>query len=122
MKSRFINTYKNLKITGSFFSQLFVLCFFSSPKGQKDKLFGKRTRNHLFHVLQYCFYKITVEESEAYSLFQKEKRGSAKSDVFKVLFSDIGKITNLLVADDRDFVYLVLIFKQLVFIQSSINQ
>ena len=26
--------------------------------------------------------------------FQKEKRGSAKSDVSKVLFPDIGKITN----------------------------
>ena len=52
IKSRFINTYSTLKITGSFFSQLFVLCFFSSPKAQKDKLFGKRTRNHLFHVLQ----------------------------------------------------------------------
>ena len=52
IKSRFINTYNTLKITGSFFSQLFVLCFFSSPKAQKDKLFGERTRNHLFHVLQ----------------------------------------------------------------------
>ena len=29
------------------------------------------------------------------SLLQKEKRGSAKSDVPKVLFPDIGKITNL---------------------------
>ena len=26
--------------------------------------------------------------------FQKEKRGSAKSDISKVLFPDIGKITN----------------------------
>ena len=34
-------------------------------------------------------------ESETLSLLQKEKRRSAKSDVSKVLFPDIGKITNL---------------------------
>ena len=33
-------------------------------------------------------------ESEAPSLFQKEKRRSAQSDVSKVLFPDIGKITH----------------------------
>ena len=38
--------------------------------------------------------KNTVGESGAPSLLQKEKRRSAKSDVSKVLFSDIGKITN----------------------------
>ena len=40
------------------------------------------------------FHKNTVGESEAPSLFQKEKRRSAKSDVSKVIFPDIGKITN----------------------------
>ena len=33
-------------------------------------------------------------ERSAPSPLQKEKRGSAKSDVPKVLFPDIGKITN----------------------------
>ena len=33
-------------------------------------------------------------ERSAPSPFQKEKRGSAKSDISKVLFPDIGKITN----------------------------
>ena len=40
--------------------------------------------------------KNTVGESGAPSLLQKEKRKSAKFDVSKVLFPDIGKITNLL--------------------------
>ena len=38
--------------------------------------------------------KNTVGESGAPSLLQKEKRRSAKFDVLKVLFPDIGKITN----------------------------
>ena len=38
--------------------------------------------------------KNTVAESEVPSLLQKEKRRSAKFDVLKVLFPDIGKITN----------------------------
>ena len=42
------------------------------------------------------FHKNTVGESEAPSLLQKEKRRSAKSDVSKKLFPDIGKITNWL--------------------------
>ena len=33
-------------------------------------------------------------ERRAPSLLQNEKRGSAKSDVLKVLFPDLGKITN----------------------------
>ena len=40
-------------------------------------------RNNFFH-------KNTVGESEVPSLLQKEKRGSAKSNVSKVLFPDIG--------------------------------
>ena len=39
--------------------------------------------------------KNIVGESGALSLLQKEKRSSAKFDVSKVLFPDIGKITNL---------------------------
>ena len=38
------------------------------------------------------FHKNTLEESGTPSLLQKEKIGSAKSDVLKVLFPDIGKI------------------------------
>ena len=44
-------------------------------------------RNNFFH-------KNAVGERGAPSLLQKEKRESAKSDVSKVLFPDIGKITN----------------------------
>ena len=44
-------------------------------------------RNNFFH-------KNTLGESGALSLLQIEKRWSAKSDVSKVLFLDIGKITN----------------------------
>ena len=40
------------------------------------------------------FHKNTLEESGAPSLLQKEKRRSAKSEVSKVLFPDIGKINN----------------------------
>ena len=46
-------------------------------------------RNNLFR-------KHTVKESRAPSLLQREKRRSAKSEVSKVLFPDIGKITNRL--------------------------
>ena len=35
-----------------------------------------------------------MEESSAPSLLQEKKRGSAKSDVSKVLYPDIGKIAN----------------------------
>ena len=45
-------------------------------------------RNNFFH-------KSTVGESETPSLLQKEKRRSAKSDVSKVLFPELAKITNL---------------------------
>ena len=44
-------------------------------------------RNNFFH-------KNTVGECEIPSLLQKENRRSGKSDVSKVLFPDIGKITN----------------------------
>ena len=45
-------------------------------------------RNNFFH-------KNTVVETGAPSLLQKEKRRSAKSNVLKVLYPDIGKNTNL---------------------------
>ena len=40
------------------------------------------------------FCKGTVGQSKAPLLLQKEKCGSGKSGVSKVLFTDIGKITN----------------------------
>ena len=46
------------------------------------------------------FHKNTVGENST-SRFRKEKRRSAKSDVSKVLFPDIGKITNLASLDDK---------------------
>ena len=51
----------------------------------KNCIWIENIRNNFFH-------KNTVAESETPSQLQKEKRGSAKSDVSKVLFLDIGKI------------------------------
>ena len=42
-----------------------------------------------------------VGENSQPSLFVKEKSRSAKSDVWKVLFPNIGKITNRLPNKDR---------------------
>ena len=39
-------------------------------------------------------HKNTVGESKAPLLLQQEKRGSAKYDNWKVLFADLGEITN----------------------------
>ena len=44
------------------------------------------------------FHKNMVGENSPPSRFLKEKRRSAKSDVSKVLFPDIGKITNRFIA------------------------
>ena len=44
------------------------------------------------------FHKKAVGESGAPSLLQRQKCGFAKSDVSKVLYPSIGKITNRLVA------------------------
>ena len=70
----------------SFFSQLFALWFFSTQKAGKDKIIRFMFRNNLLR-------KNTVGESGLPSQLQKEKRRSAKFDVSKVLFLDIGKVT-----------------------------
>ena len=64
---------------------------FLQSKGWKRKTLWRKTQSHLFHVSQFCLHK-----RSAPSLLQKEKekRGFAISDISKVLFSDIGKITN----------------------------
>ena len=49
--------------------------------------------------LMFCnifFHKNNVGENDPLSLLLKEKSGSAKSDVSKMLLPEIGKITNLL--------------------------
>ena len=81
---------------GSFFSQLFAISFFSSQKGRKSKTLDKKREIICFMFRNNFFHRNTLGKSGgAPSLLQKEKRGSAKSDVPKVLFPDIGKITNL---------------------------
>ena len=64
---------------------------------REDKIICFMFGNNLFH-------KNAVEESGAPSLLQKEKRRSAKSDVSKVLFPDIGKITNLYLCRTNVFI------------------
>ena len=71
-------------------SAIFSLIFFSQ-KAERKTLSRDKTRNHLFRDV---FYKETVGESGSPSLLQNEKHGSSKSDISKVLFSGIGKITN----------------------------
>ena len=77
-------------------SSLSYLLFDFSPVKRRKKtncLVGEHKiicfmfRNNFFH-------KNTVGESDVPSLLQKEKRRSANSHVWKVLFPDIGKITN----------------------------
>ena len=55
---------------------------------------------YCFMLRNIFFHKNTVGENST-SRFLKEKRRSAKSDVSKVLFPDIGKITNLASLDDK---------------------
>ena len=40
-------------------------------------------------------HKNTMGEREAPTILQKEKSGSVKSDVLKVLFPGVGEVTNL---------------------------
>ena len=62
----------------------------------KEKLFvKKKCIITCFMLRDIFFYKNIVVENSPPSRFLKEKSRSAKSDVSKVLFLDIGKITNL---------------------------
>ena len=72
----------------------FLLDFSLVKREENRELFREKTRNHLLFVSQYFFRKSTMGENSAQSLVQREKHGSAKSDVSKILFPDTGKITN----------------------------
>ena len=70
--------------------EMFLFVFF------KEKLFVKKKFIIICIMLRNIFFhKNIVGENSPPSQFLKEKCGSAKSDVSKVLFPDIGKITNL---------------------------
>ena len=62
---------------------------------REHKIISIMFRNNFFH-------KNTVGGSKVPVLLQKEKRRSVKSDVLKVLFPDIGKITNRLLLYSRN--------------------
>ena len=64
--------------------------FSTVKKREQTNSLGSEHKNICF---MFC-NKNTVGESEVPSLLQKEKRRSSKSGVSKVLFPDIGKITN----------------------------
>ena len=70
-------------------SHICSLIFLQSKGGKIQTLW---IENICFMFRNNFFHKNTVAESETPSLLQKRKRGSAKSDVSKVLFLDIGKI------------------------------
>ena len=64
------------------------------PEAGKENLFGEKKHEIIYFMFRdKFFHKNTVRMSGAPSLLQKEKRDSARSDVSKVLFPDIGKIT-----------------------------
>ena len=84
---------------GSFFFQLFTiycLILLQSKGGKKETILEKTEKNtkSCFMFCNNFFHKNTMGESSAPSLLQEKKRGSAKSDVSKVLYPDIGKIAN----------------------------
>ena len=61
----------------------------------REKLFVEKKYIIIcFMLCNIFFHKNMVGENSPPSRFLKEKRRSAKSDVLKVLFPDIGKITN----------------------------
>ena len=70
--------------------EMFLFVFF------KEKLFVKKKCIIICFMLRnFFFYKNIVLENNPPSRLLKENRRSAKSDVSKVLFPDIRKITNL---------------------------
>ena len=93
IKTGFINTI--LSKINSYIqevSSLSYLLFDFSLVKRREKT-NSLEREHKIICLMFrnnFFHKSTVRESEAPSLLRKEKRRSAKSDVSKVLFPDIG--------------------------------
>ena len=77
------------------FSFSYLLFAFSPVKRREKKNLLERKHEIIcFMFRNNFFHKNSVRESGTSSLLQKERYGSAKSDVSKVLISDIGKITN----------------------------
>ena len=81
--------------TNSYISEVsslsyFLLDFSLVKRREKKELLREKTRNHLLFLSQYFFHKSTMGEKSARSLLQREKHGSTKSDVSKILFPDIG--------------------------------
>ena len=68
--------------------------FFPVKRQEKTNSLVRKHKFIRFTFRNDLLRKNTVAESGAPSLLQKEKRRSAKFDVLKVLFPDIGKITN----------------------------
>ena len=79
-------------------SSLSYLLFDFSPVKRQEKTNSLVTKHKIIRFMfrNSLLSKNTVGESGAPSLPQKEKRRSAKFDISKVLFPDIGKITNAL--------------------------
>ena len=99
IKTGFINTIlSKINLYIQEVSSLRYLLFYFSPVKRREKTNPlERQRKVICLMLCNNFFSIRTlceRESEAPSQLQKEKRGSAKSDVSKVLFPDIGKITN----------------------------
>ena len=88
-----------------FFNPIFIPGFSESRFFRiqviQDPGSGPRARVQVLEVAKICFilgniffHKNMVGENSPPSRFLKEKRRSAKSDISKVLFPDIGKINN----------------------------
>ena len=81
-----------------FLVQLFsIICslIFLQSKGRKRKsLWREKTKSFVSCFTIIIFHKNTVGEKNTPSLLEKEKSGSVKSAVLKVLFPDAGKIAN----------------------------
>ena len=75
-------------------SAICSLIFLQSKGGKRQTPWIENTKTFVSCFAIIFFHKNTVGECEIPSLLQKENRRSGKSDVSKVLFPDIGKITN----------------------------
>ena len=100
IETGFINTIlSKINFISSKFLLSAILFFdFSTVKRREKTNSLDREHKTICFMFRNIFFlnKNTVGECETPSLLQKEKRRSAKSDVSKVLFPDIGKITNRL--------------------------
>ena len=76
------------------FSAICSLNFLQSKGRKRKTLWRENTKSLVSCFAIIFFYKISVGESRAPSATSKQKRGSVKSGVSKVLFPGIGKITN----------------------------